>query len=75
MAKGQKTTEIHDGGLRITALTIDQVAKVLSNAGGRKITEEMILLDIEAGAPSNPDGTVNLIYYTAWLVRGVVDGD
>ena len=24
---------------------------------------------IEAGAPTNTDGTVNLVHYAAWLVR------
>ena len=74
MAEGEKSAVIPETGLRITALSIDQLATVLSNAGGRKITEEMIRSDIEAGAPSNPDGTVNLIHYTAWLVSEVSDG-
>ena len=71
MSEGEKTAGISDGGLRITALTIDQTAKILSSAGGRRITEEMIRADIEAGAPTNSDGTVNLIRYTAWLVKEV----
>ena len=55
---------------KITALNAEQLAKVLSAAGGRRITEEMICADMDAGAPVNPDGTVNLIHYTAWLVKG-----
>ena len=58
----------------ITALTVAQAAKVLSAAGGRRITEEMLRADIDAGAPVNPDGRLNLVHYTAWLVRGVADG-
>ena len=69
MSEGEKTAGISDGGLRLTALTVDQIAKILSSAGGRRITEEMIAADIEAGAPTNPDGTVNLIWYTAWIVK------
>ena len=60
---------------KITALTAQQLAKVLSAAGGRRITEEMIRADMDAGAPVNPDGTVNLIHYTAWLVKGDAGGD
>ena len=59
----------------ITALTVGQAAKVLSAAGGRRITEEMLRADIDVGAPVNPDGTINLLYYAAWLVREVADGD
>ena len=60
---------------KITALNAEQLAKVLSAAGGRRITEEMICADMDAGAPVNPDGTVNLIHYTAWLVKEMAGGD
>ena len=69
MESGEKSAVIPETGLRITALTIDQTAKILSSAGGRRISEEMIREDIDAGAPTNPDGTVNLVHYTSWLVR------
>ena len=60
---------------KITALTPGQAAKILSAAGQRRITETMIQADIEAGAPTNADGTINLIHYTAWLVKkGVASG-
>ena len=58
-----------------TALTVAQAAKVLSAAGGRKITEEIVRADIDAGAPVNGDGTVNLVHYTAWLVKELAGGD
>ncbi len=54
---------------RITALTPQQVARVLASAGSRRITEAMVRADIDAGAPTNPDGSVNLMHYAAWLVR------
>ncbi len=60
---------------KITALTAEQLTKVLSAAGGRRITEDMIHADIEAGVPVNSDGTVNLIHYTAWLVKEMAGGD
>ena len=74
MSEGEQNAGISDGGLRLTALTVDQVAKILSTAGGRRITEEMIRSDIDAGAPVNPDGTINLVNYTSWLVSEVSGG-
>ena len=71
MAEGKKNAGISDDGLRLTALTADQTAKILSNAGGRRITEEMIRADIAAGAPTNPDGTINLVHYASWLIKNV----
>ncbi len=59
----------------ITALTPAQVAKVLSAAGSRSITEEMVSSDIDAGAPVNGDGSVNLVCYTAWLVKEFSGGE
>ena len=59
--------------LKITALSIPDMAKVLSRVGGRPIAEETIRKDIEEGAPVNPDGTVNLIHYGAWLVGQATD--
>jgi hypothetical protein len=60
---------------KVTALTAGQLAKALSAAGGRRITEDMVRADIEAGAPVNPDGMLNLIHYTAWLVKEMACGD
>jgi hypothetical protein len=48
----------------------------LSRAGGREITDAMIAADIKAGAPVQPDGTVHLLNYGAWLAKEFVrDGD
>ncbi len=60
---------------RITALTPAQAARLLAAAGQRGITEAMVKADIEAGAPTNADGTVNLIHYAAWLAREAAHGD
>jgi len=54
---------------RITALTPAQAARILAAAGQRRITEAMVKADVEAGAPTNADGTLNLIHYAAWLAR------
>ena len=60
------------------ALPIDVAARMLSKAGARKITEDMIRADVDTGAPTNADGTLNLVHYAAWNVRqiaGGADGD
>ena len=55
--------------LRPTALTPEDVARLLTSLGGMTVTTEMIQADIDAGAPVNADGTINLVHYGAWLVR------
>ena len=64
-----------DSARSLTALTLADAATVLAKAGGRDLTEAMIREDLAAGAPLNPDGTLNLIHYGAWLVREVSRGD
>ena len=54
--------------LKITALDVATLAALLTRSGGR-VTAEMVESDVAAGAPSNPDGTVNLIHYAAWMVK------
>lgn len=51
------------------ALPIPDAVKLLSKAGGRVIREDQLVADIAAGAPTNGDGTLNLIAYAAWLVQ------
>jgi len=60
---------------KITALTVAQAAKILAAAGSRRITEAELCADIEVGAPTNADGTINLVHYVAWLLREVAGGD
>ena len=61
--------------LRTTELPISAAVRVLAKAGARHLTEEALRADIEAGAPVNADGTVNLVHYAAWLVRETARGD
>ena len=51
------------------ALPIPDAARLLSKAGGRVIRADQIEADNAAGAPTNGDGTINLIAYAAWLVQ------
>jgi len=55
--------------LKITAMSIPDLAKLLKQAGSRHVSEAAIKKDIEKGAPVNSDGTINLIYYAAWLLK------
>ncbi|RIK73462.1 MAG: hypothetical protein DCC68_24820 [Planctomycetota bacterium] len=51
------------------ALNVDQAARLLSAAGPKPVTPEMVRDDLEDGAPTNADGTLNLVHYAAWLLR------
>ena len=46
-----------------TALTLEQAAKLLG------VGREMLEADAAAGAPTNADGSINLVHYAAWLNR------
>jgi hypothetical protein len=59
------------GTLDPNRLTIEQAAKLLSAAAKVRVPVEHIAADLESGAPRNTDGTINLMWYAAWLVRGM----
>ncbi len=52
-----------------TALSVADAARLLSRVGGQPVSERAIQADLVAGAPTNSDGTINIVHYTAWLVR------
>lgn len=58
-----------------TAMTVADAAKVLSAVGGNHVTEATLQKDIGLGAPTNADGTLNLVHYAAWLVREAASGN
>lgn len=61
-----------------SALPIAVAARMLSRTGGRLITDEQLRADIDAGAPTNPDGTIHLVHFAAWNVSqlaGRTDAD
>jgi hypothetical protein len=58
-----------------TALSIEDAATLLTRIGGAPVTVEMLEADIDAGAPVNDDGTINLVYYAAWLLLQMGNGD
>jgi hypothetical protein len=49
--------------------------RLLTRAGGQPVTEALLQADLDAGAPVNPDGTINMIHYAAWLVREMASRD
>ena len=48
-----------------SALAVPDAARLLSAAGGQQIAVEMVEADVAAGAPTNGDGTINLVHYAA----------
>ena len=62
-------------GLNPTALALADAARLLARVSGHAITDAMISDDLASGAPVNPDGTINLVHYAAWLVGEMARGD
>jgi hypothetical protein len=60
--------------LNPTALPLADAARLLSAVGGQAVTVEMLSADLAAGAPTNADGTLNLVQYAAWLVKEAGSG-
>ena len=55
--------------LNLMRLTAAEAASVLTQAGAKHVTTEAVAADIKLGAPTNDDGTLNLLHYTAWMIR------
>ncbi|MBU4270743.1 MAG: hypothetical protein KKE86_14160 [Planctomycetes bacterium] len=69
----EHNTEGRQGGpLNPQALSLEDAARVLTASGTKPVTVEMLRNDIDAGAPTNADGTLNLVNYAAWLVKNVL---
>lgn len=50
-------------------LTVEQLARLLTNSYRQQVPAEQIEADLADGAPTNSDGTINLAYYAAWLLQ------
>lgn len=59
-----------DNSLKLTALQPDMLVNLLKGAGSRLISAELLTADFAAGAPRNEDGTINLVEFAAWIVKG-----
>jgi len=66
---GSNATGRSGGPLNPQALSLSDAARVLTASGTKPVTVEMLRADIDAGAPLNADGTLNLVHYAAWLVK------
>jgi hypothetical protein len=62
------------GPLNPQALRLEDLARILSASGPRPVTVEMLQADIDDGAPTNADGTVNLLEYARWLISEMLRG-
>lgn len=60
--------------LNPAAMPVADAARMLARAGGQRVTEDMLRADIDAGAPTNADGSINLVHYAAWLVKEMSAG-
>ena len=65
----------HGGPLNPQALSLEDVARILTASGWKPVTVDMVRADIDDGAPVNPDGTINLVHYAAWIVREMGSAD
>ena len=59
-----------ENSLKLTALQPEMLVNILKQAGSRQISAEKLAADLASGAPKNEDGTVNLVEFAAWLVKG-----
>lgn len=57
------------------ALPVPDAARLLAKVGGQAVSETTLRADVAVGAPTNPDGTLNLVHYAAWLVQEMGRGD
>lgn len=58
-----------------SSMTPSQLAEVLSRVGTVAVSASDIEVDLDAGAPRNEDGSVNVVHYAAWLVREGARGE
>ena len=59
-----------DNSLKLTALQPEMLVNLMKQAGSRQISAETLAADFAAGAPKNEDGTINLVEFAAWIVKG-----
>ena len=64
--KPRKTT---DPLRRYRRLSVSRLVELLTAELNTPVTVEMIRSDIAAGAPTNSDGTIDLVRYAAWLTK------
>ena len=61
--------------LNPATLTVEQAARLLCAVSTKAVSSDKLQKDVEDGAPTNEDGTINLVHYAAWLVKEMGRGD
>lgn len=64
---------MNNSQIKITALSISDLIKLLKRSGSRTVSEDTVREDVANGVPVNPDGTFNLIKYAAYLAKDTDD--
>lgn len=60
--------------IKITALTPTELAKLLAQASRRAVAADDVRMIAETAGIMAPDGTINLVDYTAFLALEVTHG-
>ena len=68
-------TEGKNSPLNPNALSLPDAARLLAKVGQFAVAESMLAADVADGAPTNPEGTINLVHYAAWLLKEMGRGD
>ena len=58
--------------LNLASLTQSDLQKLMKQAGSTKVKKPIIVEHVEKGAPTNADGTINLVEYGAWLINNIL---
>jgi hypothetical protein len=61
--------------INVKRLSVEQLSQLLSNRYRKLVPADRISSDIASGAPTNADGTVDLVAYAAWLLQEKHRGD
>ena len=70
-----ETSEAPTAAMNPLRLRLSDAARLLSAASGQAITAEKLEQDVVLGAPTNQDGTLNLVHFAAWLVKEMARGE
>lgn len=57
-----------EGKLNPMRMTPADAARLLSKACGEAVTEEEVREAIDAGAPTDAEGNINIVHLGAWLL-------
>ncbi len=61
--------------LNPNSMTAEQTAALFSKLRRRRVPVAEVEADIEAGAPTNAAGRLNLLAYTAWILKEAGRGE